>query len=212
MIARLNKSFSRRIGKSLSPSQQSLLQNVLPQYLFDPLVTLAAISTKAEIGIGMGDHFVIRAQENPDAIYIGFEPYLNGVANSLKLMQQQNVQNILLWPDDVDLVFDQLPEHCLDELHILFPDPWTKTYHHKRRIINDTRMKLFASKIKVGGMLYFASDIEHYFDEAERVILNNSMFSVKTSDTPYSSYRKTKYHHKADIAGRLSKFLEAKRC
>lgn len=206
----LNKSFARRVGKSLSILQQTLLQNELPQYLLSPLALPERDKYVAEIGIGMGDHFVARAAQEVSALHIGFEPYLNGVANSLKLIKEYNVRNILLWPDDVDLVFDLLPHNLLSALYVLFPDPWPKTAHHKRRLINLSRMKLFASKIKPGGALYFVSDISDYFMYAKDVIENSGLFhDVIASQTPYDGYIKTKYHHKADREGRSSSFLVA---
>ncbi|MES2214822.1 MAG: hypothetical protein V4485_02225 [Pseudomonadota bacterium] len=207
-----NKSFARRIGKSLSKLQLGLLKDELPRYLLDPEKLPHKDKYIAEIGIGMGDHFVERARLDQSALHIGFEPYLNGVANSLKIIQENEIANILLWPDDVDLVISALPDNILDELYILFPDPWPKTPHHKRRILNKARIKQFASKIKTDGILYFVSDILHYFDAAEEVISGSNLFKdIKTSDEPYEGYIKTKYHHKADLEGRSARFLVAKR-
>lgn len=209
---KLNKSFARRIGKSLSQVQQSLLSNELPKYLFDPLVLPSSKQYIAEIGIGMGDHFVARAAQNSGAIHIGFEPYLNGVANSLKLSNEQNITNILLWPDDMDLVFDKLPDDSLDEIYILFPDPWPKLRHHKRRIINTTRLKLFARKLKPQGLLHFASDIDHYFDSAHSQINDSEYFEeVSASEEMPKGYIKTRYHMKAEEELRRPRFLRAKK-
>ncbi len=206
----MNKSFARRIGKSLSVLQQTLLQNELPKYLLSPSALPERHKYVAEIGIGMGDHFVARAAQDPSTLHIGFEPYLNGVANVLKLAVERDISNILLWPDNVDLVFDLLPNNLLSALYILFPDPWPKTAHHKRRLVNSSRVRLFASKIKQGGALYFASDIADYFANTQEVIEASGLFSnVIVSQTPYAGYIKTKYHHKADAESRSSGFLEA---
>lgn len=208
----MNKSFARRIGKSLSKFQQDLLANELPKFLLDPENLSPSERYIAEIGIGMGDHFVARAAANPDALHIGFEPYLNGVANSLKLALEQNVTNIALWPDDMDLVFDKLPDDSLDELYILFPDPWPKLRHHKRRIINATRLKLFASKLKPKGILRFASDIDHYFDSAYDQISSSGHFDeVLTSEQVPEGYIKTRYHLKAEEECRVPRFLRARK-
>ena len=212
---KLNKSFARRIGKSLSQFQQDLLANELPKFLLGPLCNdLTQKRYIAEIGIGMGDHFIARAAAVPDAIHIGFEPYLNGVANSLKLALEQNVTNILLWPDDVDLILDKLPDSFLDELYILFPDPWPKLRHHKRRIINAARLKLFASKLKPQGLLHFGSDIDHYFDSARSQVIGSGYFEeISASAQPPKGYIKTRYHMKAEEESRTPRFLHArKRC
>lgn len=208
MLNKLNRSFSRRIGKSLSPLQQNLLGLDLPKYLLDPLGLPKYGYYVAEIGIGMADHFIARAGLDPSTLYIGFEPYLNGVANAIKLSKESDVNNIMLWPDDMDLVFDKLPDGLLSEIYILFPDPWPKSRHHKRRIINDVRLKLFAQKLKAGGKLYFVSDIDHYFDSAREIIRDTALFEeVYNSFTPFEGYIQTKYHQKAIEADRFSQFL-----
>lgn len=211
---KLNKSFARRIGKSLSQFQQNILETELPKYTLNPSSLLLSQQCVAEIGIGMGDHFIDRAAANSSSLHIGFEPYLNGVANSLKLALERDVDNIALWPDDVDLIFDKLPDNLLDEIYILFPDPWPKLRHHKRRIINLTRLKLFASKLKPCGILYFASDIDHYFDSAHEQIIQSEYFEeVSSNKQPYDGYMKTRYHLKAEEEGRVPRFLRAeKRC
>ncbi len=204
----LNRSFSRRIGKSLSPLQQSLLGEDLPKCLLDPLALPKYDRYIAEIGIGMADHFVAKAALDPSTLYIGFEPYLNGVANAIKLAKDAEAGNLLLWPDDMDLVFDQLPNDLLSEIYILFPDPWPKLRHHKRRIINPTRLKLFTSKLKANGRLYFASDIAHYFNSAQEIIGSTGLFKeIYSGPLSFENYIKTRYHLKAEEENRAPQFL-----
>lgn len=208
MLNKPNRSFSRRIGKSLSPLQQNLLETDLPKYSFDPFALPKYDNYVAEVGIGMADHFVAKAALDPSTLYIGFEPYLNGIANAIKLSKDEAVSNIVLWPDDMDLVFDKLPDGLLSEIHVLFPDPWPKLRHHKRRIINSARLKLFAQKLITGGKLYFVSDIEHYFDSARDIIKDTGLFEVvHNSFMPFDGYIKTKYHQKAIEEDRFPQFL-----
>ena len=122
-MQKLNKSFSRRIGKTLSTLQTNAIENLLPNLLLDP-TNLPKTSITAEIGIGMGEHFINMAQNNQNALHIGFEPYLNGIANALLLADKENISNIRLWPDDVDLIFTKLPDNSISKLYVLFPDPW----------------------------------------------------------------------------------------
>jgi release factor glutamine methyltransferase len=205
---RLNKSFARRIGKTLSKTQKHLLENDLTQYTLEPSNLSDLLDYIAEIGTGMGEHFVQRASQNPNMMHIAFEPYLNGVANILKLMKSDNVTNILLWPDDMDEVFDKIPDNFLRALYILFPDPWPKKSHHKRRIINESRIKLFAKKMRKESKLYFVTDIEHYFNSAKDMILSTKLFlEDKESYKQYAGYTKTKYHKKAEIEGREVQYL-----
>lgn len=210
MTTHLNKSFSRRIGKSLSTVQKYAIENLLPQYSFGIDSSSEKISI-AEIGIGMGEHFIAQAKRSPEIIHIGFEPYLNGIANALILAHKDGVENIRLWPDDMDLIFDKLPEHSLSAIYILFPDPWPKTKQKKRRIICTERLGLFYKKLCKGGILYFASDIEDYVNNVEKLFKESVLFELieNSSNTPHDGYIKTKYHGKAELEGRVARFLSA---
>ncbi len=99
----LNRLYARRIGKSLSGVQQNLLDNELPKYLFskEKLVNEKR-KVFLEIGFGMGEHFINQAKMNPNALFIGVEVYLNGVANVLKLAGEHNITNFLLFPNNLD--------------------------------------------------------------------------------------------------------------
>ena len=167
----------------------------------------------AEIGIGMGEHFINQAKQNPDIIHIGFEPYLNGIANALILAQKEKMTNIRLWPDDMDLIFNKLPDRCLNAIYILFPDPWPKTKQKKRRIICNSRLQLFSSKLCDEGVLYFASDIEDYVNSVEKLLKISEFFDLldNSSNIPHQGYIQTKYHGKAITEGRTARFLAAKK-
>lgn len=222
-MTKLNKSFSRRIGKSLSISQKNILESDLPKYSLENLLERMISDTFdtsanlegskvyiAEIGIGMGDHFVSRAHLEPSKVFIGFDPYLNGIANSLKLAKDLDVTNIALWPDDVDLILDKLPDSILSEIYILFPDPWPKLRHHKRRIINIPRLKIIAQKLRPGGVLHFASDIMDYFISARDIIESSGLFTeIYSGELAPDGYIKTRYHLKSEEEGRVPHFLRA---
>ncbi len=211
-MTQLNKSFSRRIGKSLSSVQKNAIENLLPTYLLNP-ESLPTRIFVAEIGIGMGEHFINQAGLNPDIIHIGFEPYLNGIANALILAQKEEISNIRLWPDDMDLAFSKLPDGCLNTIYVLFPDPWPKTKQKKRRIICDSRLQLFSSKLCNEGTLYFASDIDDYVDSVEKLLKESKYFELmdNPSNVPHKGYIQTKYHGKAIAEGRTARFLVAKK-
>ena len=212
MTTQLNKSFSRRIGKSLSATQKDAIENLLPTYLLDP-TSLPKANFVAEIGIGMGEHFINQAKNNPDIIHIGFEPYLNGIANALLLAQKDGITNIRLWPDDMDLIFGKLPDNCLNALYILFPDPWPKNNQKKRRIICDSRLQTFSTKMSEIGRLYFASDIEDYVNFVEKTLNHSKLFSIidNPENTPHAGYIQTKYHGKAIEEDRIARFLSARK-
>ena len=204
-MKKLNRSFARRIGKTLSNTQKSIIDEMMETHILRPEEITKAV---AEIGIGMGEHFINQAKNNPDIIHIGFEPYLNGIANTLIMAKEQDITNIRLWPDDMDLVFSKLPGNCLERIYVLFPDPWPKTSHKKRRIICTERLELFAQKLAKDGNLFFASDIEDYSAQTEKLIDESDLFELvkNASNLPHEGYIQTKYHSKAISEGRIARF------
>lgn len=172
----LNRSYARRIGKSLSSLQQNLLDTELPKYLFSKEKLIDEVFI--EIGFGMGEHFINQAKMNPNALFIGVEVYLNGVANVLKLAGRQNITNFLLFPNNLDFILNDLPNNSLDSIYILFPNPWTKNKQKKKRIFNKERLKVLQDKLKDNGNLVFASDIENYFYEVIERIEQNGNFEL----------------------------------
>jgi release factor glutamine methyltransferase len=209
----LNRSFSRRIGKSLSVTQKNLLKFDLPGYLYNKSAVDALVGQKPlilEIGFGMGDHFINQARLNPNMVFIGAEPYLNGVANALKLAKEQEVTNFLLWPDDLDIILNDMPDNILEGIYILFHDPWPKTKQQKKRILNIERLSIFKKKLRDGGFLVFASDIDSYFETVKKLINNDETFQAQSQDftDPPANYVTTKYHQKSIDAGRIARFLK----
>jgi release factor glutamine methyltransferase len=211
--AALNRSYARRIGKSLSSLQQNLLKNELPNYLFSPeKIKSEKRKIFLEIGFGMGEHFIHQAKTNSKALFIGVEVYLNGVANVLKLAQEQNVTNFLLWSNNLDFILYELPNKILDGIYILFPDPWAKNKQKKKRILNQERLNILQSKLKTNGSFIFASDIEDYFNETLKLIQQNPNFQIVNNNDyyqPHDNYIITKYHQKAINEGRAAKFIRA---
>jgi release factor glutamine methyltransferase len=218
---RLNRSFSRRIGKTLSALQKDLLESRLPTFLINK-ESLDNIRKQdkeiyLEVGFGMGEHFVHQTKNKPDAIFIGIEVYLNGVANVLKLAQEDNITNFLLWADDLDLILDIFPDNLLSGIYILFPDPWPKRSQNKKRILNKDRLELLQRKLRSSGFLIFASDIDDYFEVAKNAIESNGNFIVtenqETVESGYTNYHDnyipTKYHKKAEESGRTPRFLRS---
>ena len=206
----MNRSFSRRIGKTLSSLQKNLLESELPKYLFKVDNCANYQDIFLEIGFGMGEHFIHQMKLNPNALFIGVEAYLNGVANVLKLAKQENITNFMLWPDDLDLIIKDLPENCLSNIYILFPDPWLKRKQQKKRIINKERLDILAAKLKKKGTLIFASDIVNYFNASKELMVQNGFSIVNKNFTvPHFGYITTKFHHKANLVGRKVYFLEA---
>ncbi|AFC70655.1 bifunctional N5-glutamine S-adenosyl-L-methionine-dependent methyltransferase/tRNA (m7G46) methyltransferase [Rickettsia australis str. Cutlack] len=158
----------------------------------------------------MGEHFINQAKMNPDTLFIGVEIYLNGVANVLKLAAEQNIKNFLLFPNNLDLILNDLPNNSLDGIYILFPDPWIKNKQKKKRIFNKERLKVLQDKLKDNGNLVFASDIENYFYAAIELIKQNGNFEIMNNNdylTSHDNYVMTKYHQKSIKENRTPKFM-----
>lgn len=211
------RSFARRIGKSLSKLQRNLLAHNLPHLKFDHANFTEYLhkfdEICLEIGFGMGEHLHNLALCQPTKFFIGSEPYLNGVANLIKYAVASKLHNLALWPDDIDLVLNFLPDNSLNSIYILFPDPWPKNSQVKRRFINSERLEILKNKLKISGKLYFASDIVSYINYVDKLVLQtNGLRKIdKDIQQPHENYITTKYHAKALNEDRLPMFVEYNR-
>ncbi len=208
---KLNRSFARRIGKSFTPNKKEFLDKNMESLRYSKAkLENATQETKIlEIGFGMGEHFLHQAKENPDNLYIGAEVYLNGVYKVAKHILQEQVDNAILWPDDIDEILQLIPDNSLNGIYVLFPDPWHKKKYLKKRIFNKERMQDFKRILKPNGFISFASDIEDYFEDAKNILAEDGNISIKNTDylTPHSGYIQTKYHSKAIEEGRQARFV-----
>jgi len=164
------RSFGRVKSRSIKPRQAALMDTLLPSLrtpaeAFDPR-TLFPEATEVwlEIGFGGGEHLAAQAARRPDVLMIGAEPFLNGVASALRHIDEQGLGNVRLHDGDARDLLARLPAASLDRIFVLFPDPWPKARHHKRRLIQADIAAEFARLLKPGGRLRFASDWADYVD------------------------------------------------
>jgi len=129
-----------------------------------------------EIGFGGAEHLLWQAKANPDVAVLGAEPYLNGVAKAVLGAAEDNLENIRLHHGDMREILKTLKPNTLDRVFILFPDPWPKTRHNKRRIITNEFVTTLHALLKPGGQLRFASDINDYVDWSLTRIFNHGGF------------------------------------
>ena len=128
-----------------------------------------------EVGFGGGEHLAELAKREPDTGFLGAEVFLNGVASLLAhlngshrsgvgplALEVGRVDNIRIWPEDIRLLFDKLPDEIFDEIYVLYPDPWPKKRHADRRFINPDNLKQLARCLKTGGILRIATDHKIY--------------------------------------------------
>ncbi len=207
------KTFSRRSGKTLTDLSKKTLEEFLPihQYSTQKFNQLNYKQTFLEIGFGMGEHFISQVTNNQDSLLIGAEVFINGVARTLKLLKNLQLTNFLIWPDDVDILLEQIPDNSLDGIYILFPDPWPKRRNLKKRLVNAQRLEIMQRKLKNNGFISFASDIEDYFQAVVALFTTDPNFIFRSNDftIPHRGYIKTKYHLKAEKEGRQAQFLTA---
>jgi tRNA (guanine-N7-)-methyltransferase len=177
----------RRRGKKLRAGQQSLLETLLPTLAValpaEPAISpegvvgesvhkidLAALFGGAlpaggvwlEVGFGAGEHLVWQAEHHPDVGLIGCEPYINGVAKCLAHIVRTGVGNVRLFTDDARFVMAALPPRSLDRAFVLFPDPWPKSRHQKRRFVQRDNLDVLAVLMKPGAELRLATDDPSY--------------------------------------------------
>lgn len=223
---RFLSSFGRRVGKRLGAGQKELLKDVLPciavdlerEGLFPPQTLFAKQPEKVwmEIGFGGGEFLAEQVRRHPDIGFIGCEPYLNGVANLLKLLQGHSLDNVRLWADDARDLLQKLTPASLDKVFILFPDPWPKTRHHKRRIISDRMLGLLHEKLVEGGQMVLATDHQEYAEWMLGHITRHPGFewlaaSPKDWKEPPEGWVATKYETKTRAWGSEPVFLKLRK-
>ena len=166
------RTFGRIKSRPIKPRQAALLETLLPTIRppagpFDPRDLMpGAAEVWLEIGFGGGEHMAAQAGRHPDALIIGCEPFINGVASGLRHIDEAGLANVRVHDGDARELMERVPDGCLDRVFVLFPDPWPKTRHHKRRIIRAETVAEFARLLKPAGRLRFASDVAHYVDWA----------------------------------------------
>ena len=173
--ARRRTLHGRRRGKKLRVGQQSLLDTLLPRLALTVPAQqeeidlaqlfggrLPADGVWLEVGFGAGEHLVWQAEQHPNIGLVGCEPYLNGVAKCLAHIERLGVGNIRLFTDDARLVMAALPALSLARAFVLFPDPWPKTRHHKRRFVQRESLDRLAELMIPGAELRLATDDPSY--------------------------------------------------
>ena len=167
------RSFRRRKTRGFTARQQALLDNVLPRCKLDLSAWAGTDLANAlfdhgprelwlEIGFGGGEHLIWQAMQNPDVGLIGCEPFLDGTVKVLDAIDTHGLGNIRLYDEDARDVLRWLPSASLDRVFVLFPDPWPKKRHNKRRLLNAVTLALLAQAMRPGAVLRIGTDIGDY--------------------------------------------------
>jgi tRNA (guanine-N7-)-methyltransferase len=204
------RSFGRIKSRTLKPRQAALMETLLPRIaLPDPKVgpidprslMPGAREVWFEVGFGGGEHLAAQAEGHPDVLIIGCEPFLNGVASALRHVNERGLSNVRLYAGDAREVLAAFPKASLDRVFILFPDPWPKTRHHKRRFIQAETVDALARVLKPGGGLRFVTDWRDYAAWALERLTRSPAFewlAQRADDwrTAPSDHRPTRYQAK----------------
>jgi len=168
----LLRTYGRRKGRRLSPRKTRLLDELLPKLRLDldapppaPLTSLfpqPASQVWLEIGFGAGEHLVWQAQANPHIGFIGCEPFINGVATALGEIDERKLANTLTHAGDAREVLAWLADASLARIFLLYPDPWPKARHRKRRLMSPRTLAAFARVMQREAQLRVASDSGDY--------------------------------------------------
>ncbi len=214
--------FGRRKSKSLSTRQQKLFDTHLPTLKLSTDTTSPAVladcftgaiqSIVLEIGFGGGEHLIHQSKTHPSIGHIGVEPFVNSMAKALTAINENQIQNIRLYDDDATELLDWLPEGQVSRVDLLYPDPWPKTRHWKRRFVNHKNLDRIARVLEPGGHFRFASDIDTYINWTLNHCYQHSAFqwiASKKSDweNPYPNWIRTRYEAKAIREGRTPCYL-----
>ena len=209
------RSYGRRRGKKLRPGLERLMTERLPQVQVRPGVPPTMRELWMEIGFGAGEHLAAQAKGHPDVGLVGCEPFLNGVAKLLGQMEREHIDNVLIHPDDARDIFPDVPDGSLDKVFVLFPDPWPKTRHHKRRLIQTPFLDEVARMVKDGGEFRFASDHMGYVRWALTYLMRHPDFEWMAEGPadwrdPPDDWTRTRYQKKA-LAGDVIVYLRFRR-
>lgn len=217
--------FGRRKGHRLKPQQAALFETLLPRLALDldtrapalaSLFEAAVGETRLEIGFGGGEHLIAEAERNPQSGFIGVEPFANGMAKALSAIAAHGLANIRLHFGDAIHVLDWLPAGSIARLDLLYPDPWPKRRHWKRRFVQDATVAAVARLLKPGGTFRFATDWPDYAAWTLQHLMRSRDFewtAERANDwrLPWSGFTTTRYEAKAKREGRMPCYLVFRR-
>jgi tRNA (guanine-N7-)-methyltransferase len=173
-------------------------------------------TVRLEIGFGGGEHMIAGASASPATGFIGVEPFLNGMAKAVAAVADQGLKNVRLFDGDAARLLDWLPPASLAMVELLYPDPWPKKRHWKRRFVGPANLDRIARALVPGGLFLFASDIESYVDWTLQHLLARPDFqwtATRADDwrKPFPGWTGTRYEAKAIAAGRKPAYLAFRR-
>lgn len=213
--------YGRRQGKPLKKASKDRLEKYFPKYSISlegkkieiaDLFDFTPDEYWLEIGFGKGEHLVAQAKANPHVGFIGCEPFINGISGLIDHIDREGVTNIRFFMDDARLLMDVLPDQSFSRAFILFPDPWRKKRHYKRRVVSPGNINVLSRLLKVGAQLRIGTDHHDYCRWILARLMENADFKWH-SNVPDDWHKRpddwpaTRYELKALAVGRLSTYM-----
>lgn len=222
---RLIQSYGRRRGRPLRSGRAALIASLLPRLEIPPpaagvtldLRRLFPVPVEAvwlEVGFGGGEHLAGQAEAHRTIGFIGAEPYVNGLAGLLTRARDARLENLRLWPQDIRLLLPAFPARSVGRVFVLFPDPWPKARHHKRRLIARPFLDELARVLSPGAELRLATDDPDYAAWMQEQVASHPAFEpVGWSEMHRrpDDWVVTRYETKALAQGRAPFYLRAAR-
>jgi tRNA (guanine-N7-)-methyltransferase len=219
------RSYGRRRGRAASTRQAALLAELLPRVAvclkaappprLADLFALQVSDVWLEVGFGGGEHLLWQARRNPWVGILGCEPYRDGIIKALAAIEADRLGNVRLFPDDARPLLAWLPPASIGRAFILFPDPWPKKRHHKRRLIGAATLRLLARVLRPGAELRVATDVADYATAiADTVAGQGEFVGARRPMEAFSrppDWPQTRYELKARGAGRACHFFALRR-
>jgi tRNA (guanine-N7-)-methyltransferase len=217
--------FGRRKGHALKPRQAALLETLLPRLKLDLSASAPADlrrlfdgvdDVRLESGFGGGEHLIAQAQRHPRSGFIGTEPFVNGMAKALAAIDERKIENIRLHHGDTTDLLAWLPAGSLTRFDLLYPDPWPKRRHWKRRFVQDDSVAAIARLLQGGGEFRFATDIADYAAWTLARLMRSPDFTwtaerARDWREPWPDFSGTRYETKAKRQGRVPCYLTFRR-
>lgn len=211
--------YGRRMGRPLSSGQAAALETSLPSMRLDVGSPVSGCLTDLfpgpvedvwlEIGFGGGEHLLFQARKHERTGFIGCEPFIAGVAKVVNGAGKAGLRNILVYDDDANHVLDWLPPSSIGQVYVLFPDPWPKRRHRKRRLLTAEGIARIARVMRSGAPFRFASDIADYAEMVQEGIAASPHFDMAPGllEKRPEDWPLTRYAEKAMEAGRSCQFF-----
>ena len=190
--------FGRVKSRKLSSSNILLINKFLKKFIIKKNI-FERKKIVIEIGHGMGENLLNLANKNKEKVFIGIDPFKNGLANIAKEAFKKKIKNIYIFPYVIEKFFIKYKKIEFNEIYILFPDPWPKKKHKKRRLINEIFLSNILGKLRKKGKFFFRTDnLEYYYHVIqiiEKLMREEKKYIFKRYIS--KSLVQTKYHKKA---------------